>query len=122
MKPRDQREVINAAMELTFLRGTIHFLRNFSPEIRDATDAVKFKAVLFSRGQYIKQPHPMTVNNETIVVRRKHGAGPAGEVNIAVCGDAAPSAFVWLYITTFQWSLTRPFSGSQNQRSGNQFT
>jgi hypothetical protein len=81
-------------MELMFLRGTVHFLREFSPEIRDAAEAVQFKAVLFSRRLYIKQPHPVTVNNETIVVHGKHGAGAAGEVNIAVCGDTMPSRFV----------------------------
>jgi hypothetical protein len=81
-------------MQLIFLRGTVHFLSKFSPEIRDATEAVKVKAVLFSRKLYIKQPHPMTVNNETIVVHGKHGAGAAGEVNMAVCGDTTPSRFV----------------------------
>jgi len=69
-------------MELTFLRGAIHFLRTFSPEIRDVTDAVKVKAVLLGRGLYIKQQHSMTVNNETIVVHWKHDAGAAGEVNL----------------------------------------
>ena len=74
-----------------------HFLRTFSPEIRDATDAVKVKAVLFSRGLYIKQQQrPVTVNNETIVVHWRHGAGAAGEVNIAVCSDGTPSSFVQL--------------------------
>lgn len=74
----------------------MHFLRTFSPEISDVTDAVKVRAVLFGRGLYIKQQHPMTVNNETIVVHWKHGAGAAGEFNIAVCGDVTSSGFVYL--------------------------
>ena len=41
----------------------------------------------------------MTVNNEMIVVHRKHGAGAAGEVNIAVCGDVTQSGFGYRYVT-----------------------